>query len=71
MRAWREAGVGEAELGALGRIAAAMWAGLFKAAGFRYVGRSAHAGDGDMHVLQIERAGVAGPERHAEHPTTH
>ena len=68
VRAWREAGVSEAELAALTRIAAASWAGMFKGAGFRFVGRAPHAGGGDAHVLQIERAPGSTSDRGTDHP---
>lgn len=69
VRAWREAGVSDAELAALTRIAAASWAGMFKGAGFRFVGR-APGGGGDAHVLHIERAPGSHHERGLEHPIT-
>ena len=68
VRTWREAGVSETELGALTRISAAMWAGMFKGAGFRFVGKDVHDGSGDVHVLHIERTAPSHSERHADHP---
>ena len=68
LRTWREAGVGENELGALSRIAAAMWAGIFKGAGFRFVGKHVHDGHGDVQILQIERTASSHSERHHDHP---
>lgn len=70
LSAWREAGAGEAEVETLAGIAAAMWAGAIKGAGFRFVGESWKRGGGDdSHVLHIERASPSHPEdRHHDHP---
>lgn len=67
--AWREAGANDDELETLAGIAAAVWAGAIKGAGFRYVGESWKRGGADSHVLRIERAkGTHGEHAHHDHP---
>lgn len=67
--AWREAGAAQAEVESLSRVVAAMWAGLFKGAGFAYVGRTERVGDAEVHFLHIGRGAEAAGCRQTEHPT--
>ena len=65
--AWREAGAAAAEIEALSHVVSAMWAGLFKGAGFAFVGRTERIGEADVHIMQIGRGAAAGTRRGAEH----
>ena len=64
---WREAGAAQAEIEALSHVVSAMWAGLFKGAGFAFVGRTERIGEADVHIMQIGRGAAARTRRGAEH----